>query len=241
MRMRKKKNGAARMEKCKHWLAEIPKTPIKDTLSDFGKQAPLWLEIGAGKGGFARKLSAANPDICLYALERSFDCIVLATESAEAQKDMLPNNVRYMVANADALPMLFAPGSVDGMFLNFSDPWSKKGYYKRRLTYRKYLAMYFTLLKEGGEIQFKTDNDALFAFTLEELAAVGASPSVVTDDLHASAYKEGNIETEYETHFVSQGMKIHMLRVSRPVSWDGSAFARTSVLSQNEDTQKSYT
>ncbi len=229
MRMRKKKNGASRMEKCKHWLAEIPKKPIESTVSDFGRQAPLWLEIGAGKGGFARKMSAAHPEVCLYALERSFDCIVLATESAEAQKDTLPDNVRYMVANADNLPLLFAPGSVDRVFLNFSDPWSKKGYYKRRLTYRKYLAMYFTLLKEGGELQFKTDNDGLFAFTLEELAAMGVTPSVVTDDLHASAYMADNIETEYEAHFVALGMKIHMLRVTRPTAWETVPSAQTTL------------
>lgn len=219
MRMRKKKNGPARLEKCKAWLAEKPQSPIDSAVRDFGREAPLWLEVGAGKGGFACQMSRANPDICFYALERSFDCVVLAAEQAEAQKDTHPGNVRFMVESADELPSLFAPGCIDRIFLNFSDPWSKKGYYKRRLTYRRYLAMYFTLLKEGGTLCFKTDNDGLFAFTLQELAAMGVVPSVVTDDLHASVYKEGNVETEYETHFVSLGMKIHMLTVERPTTW----------------------
>ncbi len=219
MRMRKKKNGPARLEKCKHWLAELPDFPIETTEKDFGRQAPLWLEIGAGKGGFARKLSAAHPEVCFYALERSFDCIVLAAEGAEVQKDSLPDNVRFMVANADDLPTLFAPASVDRIFLNFSDPWSKKGYYKRRLTYRKYLSVYFTLLKASGILCFKTDNDALFAFTLEELSAMGVTPTIVTDDLHNSPYREGNIETEYESHFVALGKNIHMLTLTRPDAW----------------------
>ena len=45
------------------------------------------------------------------------------------------------------------------------------------------------------------------------------SPEVVTRDLHASVYAEDNVMTEYEANFVSQGMKIHMLRVKKPIGY----------------------
>lgn len=218
MRMRKKKNGAARLEKCQEFLAKPVETPIENSLRDFGREAPLWLEIGAGKGGFARQMAAKHPDVCYYALERSADCIVLAAEAAAADREagVRVDNLRYMIESADRLGELFARGSVDRIFLNFSDPWSKKGYYKRRLTYRGYLAVYFDLLREGGELHFKTDNVGLFDFTLEELAAMGVAPVALTRDLHNSEYNEGNVRTEYETRFSEQGYPIHYLCVTRP-------------------------
>ena len=111
---------------------------------------------------------------------------------------------------------MFAPGSVDAIFLNFSDPWSKKGYAKRRLTHRRYLAVYLNLLRDGGVLCFKTDNVGLFDFSLEEIEAIGLTPSIVTRDLHSSEWNEGNIMTEYEKNFSEQGMKINMLEIRKP-------------------------
>ena len=80
--------------------------------------------------------------------------------------------------------------------------------------HRNFLALYFSLLKEDGMLYFKTDNVALFDFTLEQLEEMGHSPSYVTRDLHNSPFARGNIMTEYESNFVSQGMPIHALAVS---------------------------
>ena len=75
------------------------------------------------------------------------------------------------------------------------------------------------LLREGGILRFKTDNVGLFDFSLEEIEAMGLTPNIVTRDLHASEYNEGNIRTEYEENFSSQGIKINMLEVRRPVGF----------------------
>ncbi|MBO5102203.1 MAG: hypothetical protein J6C39_06685, partial [Clostridia bacterium] len=87
---------------------------------------------------------------------------------------------------------------------------------KRRLTHRRYLALYLNLLSDGGEIRFKTDNVGLFDFTLEEISSLGLTPEVVTRDLHASEYNAGNVMTEYERSFSEQGMKINMLTLKKP-------------------------
>ena len=65
-------------------------------------------------------------------------------------------------------------------------------------------------------MQFKTDNVALFDFTLSEIEALGLTPIAVTRDLHASPYAEDNVMTEYEKNFSSQGYPIHMLRLCPP-------------------------
>ena len=84
------------------------------------------------------------------------------------------------------------------------------------MTHQRYLSVYFNLLKDGGKLRFKTDNTALFDFTLEEIEKIGLKPDVVTRDLHASSYAEGNVMTEYETAFSSQGIKINMLELTKP-------------------------
>lgn len=215
MRMRKKKNGAARLSACAEVLLEKPETPLSDAIPVLGKNVEIYLEIGAGKGGFAREMAKRNPNVCYLAMEKVSDCVVLAAERAMATLEERSGNLRFLVANADDLLTWFAPESISEMFLNFSDPWPKAGYYKRRLTYRKYLEVYFSLLKKGGHLSVKTDNENLFTFTKEELGALGKTPEIITDDLHASPFAEGNVMTEYEQNFVSQGMKIHYLRVAK--------------------------
>jgi tRNA (guanine-N7-)-methyltransferase len=76
--------------------------------------------------------------------------------------------------------------------------------------------MYLNLLRDGGKLRFKTDNVGLFDFSLEEIEAMGLVPDIVTRDLHASKWNEGNIKTEYETAFSEQGIKINMLEITKP-------------------------
>ena len=217
MRMRKKKHGEERLLACAELIAEAPKSPMADPAELFGRPgAPVFLEIGAGKGGFAAKMAKRYTDVCYIAMERVSDCVVLGAEGAKNMEGGAPDNLKFLVDTADNLTKMFAPASVDAIFLNFSDPWSKKGYAKRRLTHRRYLAVYMNLLKDGGKLRFKTDNDGLFDFSLEEIEAVGLTLDKMTRDLHASEYNEGNIMTEYETAFSSKGVAINMLEVTKP-------------------------
>lgn len=213
MRMRKKKNGESRLSACERFLATDEK--IKASLTS---GEPIYLEIGAGKGGFATGMCRANPDVHYYAMERVTDCVVLATERAKALFDEFSEckNLNFIIDTADNLTRIFPKESIDGIFLNFSDPWSKKGYAKRRLTHRRYLAVYFNLLKAGATLRFKTDNTELFDFSLEEISAMGLAPEKLTYDLHESVYNEGNVVTEYEAAFCAQGVKIKMLEVKKP-------------------------
>ena len=215
MRMRKKKNGASRLAACSHLLCEKPENPITSAEADFHRPGELHLEVGCGKGGFACGMAKAWPDVNFYAMERVNDVMVLAAERAEREKDGRPDNLRFILGGAADLGAYFAPGSLSRIYLNFSDPWPKKGYAKRRLTHRGFLRLYWALLREGGELWLKTDNTGLFDFTLEELEALGLAPYFVTRDFHATPEAEGNVMTEYETNFSSQGIPICSLRVKK--------------------------
>lgn len=216
MRMRKKKNSEARLLACERYLFKTEKV-MSDPASEIGVPGgKVFLEIGAGKGGFACKMAERNPDAAYFAMERVTDCVVLCAERAASGEHGQLDNLRFVIDTADNLMHIFAPGSVDAIFLNFSDPWSKKGYAKRRLTHRRYLAMYLNLLRDGGVLRFKTDNVGLFDFSLEEIEAMGLVPTIVTRDLHASEWNSDNVMTEYEKNFSDQGMKINMLEIKKP-------------------------
>ena len=214
MRMRRKKHGEERLQQCYEYLYNHEGKPLQSPSGEvFGEDRPVYLEIGAGKGGFAVGMTPQHPDVSYFAMERVSDCVVLAAESA---KNSGSDNLRFIIDTADNLTRIFAKGSVDAIFLNFSDPWSKKGYAKRRLTHARYLAVYMHLLKDGGILRFKTDNEGLFDFSLEQVAEVGLPLSKMTRDLHASEWNVGNVVTEYEAAFSSQGVKIKMFEVVKP-------------------------
>ena len=209
--MRKKKHGGERLAACSEFITEKP---------EFSEGDKVWLEIGAGKGGFATGMSERNPEVKYFAMERVTDCVVLAAEKAKSYREEgRLGELKFIIDTADNLNLLFPKNSLDAIFLNFSDPWSKKGYAKRRLTHRRYLSVYFNLLKDGGTLTFKTDNVGLFDFTLEEIEAMGLKPLHLTRDLHASVYMEGNVVTEYEAAFSAEGVKINMVRVEKPLGF----------------------
>ena len=218
--MRKKKHSAERLDACGKYLLG-DESLMEDPAGIIGMAgAPVFLEIGAGKGGFACGMAQRHSDTAYFAMEKVTDCVVLAAEKANSGEYGELSNLRFVIDTADNLMRIFGRGTVDTVFLNFSDPWPKKGYAKRRLTHRKYLAVYMNLLKDGGTLRFKTDNVGLFDFSLEEIEAMGLTPEIVTRDLHASEWNEGNIMTEYERNFSEQGVKINMLVLKKPAGFN---------------------
>ena len=196
MRMRKKKNGARRLEEC----AELF---IDD--KPYGEKG-LMLEIGCGKGGFILETAKRYPQTNFVAVEKISDVILLAAE--KVKKDKL-TNVRFLIADAEKLGEYFEEGSVDRIYLNFSDPWPRPKHAKRRLTAPKYLDIYKKLLSPDGAIFFKTDNRILFDYSIETFSECGFRLENLTYDLHNSRYEADNIHTEYEDNFSAKGFKIN--------------------------------
>ena len=220
MRMRKKKNSDTRLSRCEKYLYSPTLVPHGEDVTALVPMAEgttgIYLEIGAGKGRFACEMARRHSDKTYFAMERCTDCVVLGAERAASGEYGELNNLRFIIDTADNLLRMFPKGSVDAVLLNFSDPWTKKGYAKRRLTHRRYLATYLNLLRDGGTLTFKTDNNDLFDFSVEEVKAMGLTPTKLTRDLHNSEWNEGNIMTEYEENFSSQGMSINMLEFVKP-------------------------
>ena len=213
MRMGKKKNLDVRFAACADVMAFEPKEKRGKWRALFGNDNPIHLEIGCGKGRFAIGMAEQHPDVNFIAVEREEGALIMAAE--RCQQHPLPN-LRFVSFDAAELREVFAPGEVDRIYLNFSDPWPKDRHAKRRLESRQFLARYNQILKKDGTIEFKTDNRALFDFALEEVEAAGWTLNEKTFDLHADArLNEGNVMTEYEERFSAQGNPICKYIISR--------------------------
>ncbi|HJV31003.1 MAG TPA: tRNA (guanosine(46)-N7)-methyltransferase TrmB [Bacillales bacterium] len=175
----------------------------------FEKQQPLHIEIGSGKGRFITEMAKANPHINYIGIEVYKSVIIDALDNViEAD---IPN-VKLLNVNANDLEKFFAKNDVDQVYLNFSDPWPKTRHEKRRLTYKSYLQIYQNILKDKGEIHFKTDNQGLFEYSLTSFSSYGLLLKYISLDLHHSEF-EGNIMTEYEQKFSSKGNRIYRCEV----------------------------
>ena len=210
-RMRTKRKIPARMEKCHERWFDAPmlnKGKWREACG-FPEDIPVWLEIGCGKGNFACGMSEKYPETNFIAMEKVADVCCIALEKAKKSAENRPDNLRFIIGDANNLCEWFPEHSVDTLYLNFSDPWPKKGHSKRRLTHRGFLESYRKVLKEGGKLVLKTDNVGLFDFSLEEFEACGLKIEWYTRDLHNSERAESNVMTEYEKNFSEKGFTIN--------------------------------
>lgn len=180
----------------------------------FENDHPIHIEIGMGKGRFLMDLAALNPNINYIGIERYTSVLLRAVQKIE--ENPLPN-VRFLCVDAATLIDIFAPGEVNRIYLNFSDPWPKDRHARRRLTSSEFLSRYDQFLAKDGRLEFKTDNIGLFDFSLEEIQNSKTwHLDVHTYDLHQdSTLNIGNIMTEYEEKFSSKGNPICKLIASR--------------------------
>ncbi len=172
----------------------------------------LHIEIGCGKGRFIHDLAALNPDICYVGIEKFSSVLIRALQKAEL---LYPENLLFIRFDAEHISDIFDEGEVNRIYLNFSDPWPKDRHAKRRLTSSQFLKRYDPILSKNGQIIFKTDNRDLFDFSLEQANESGWNIVAKTYDLHSSELNAGNIMTEYEERFSSQGVPICEMIIER--------------------------
>lgn len=167
------------------------------------KDKKVYLEIGMGKGDFITKLSELDKDNIYIGVELSPPILALAVKKLkryEEDNNIKLNNLYFMSFDAIELSNMFGNNQIERIYLNFSDPWPKKKHAKRRLTNAKFLDEYKKVLKENGQIEFKTDNRGLFEYSIISMQNYGLKFIDIYLDLHKST-DVFNIETEYEKKF----------------------------------------
>ncbi len=204
MRMRKKKNLSSRMDACGALLVQDPAAEKGRWRARKPDAVRLRLELGCGKGRFTAETAAAHPSDLYVAVERVPDAMVIAMERCQA---LGLTNVFFIDGDAAALEQYFAPGEVDLIYINFCDPWPSVKHSRRRLTHEGFLRGYRRVLREGGQVHFKTDNRALFEWSLFQFPKAGFTLSEVTRNLHEQGVQ--GVMTDYEEKFHALGTPIN--------------------------------
>lgn len=181
----------------------LPKVDLKDK---FFTEKNVCFEIGSGKGDFIAAMSLAHPEFNFLAIER---VKTVAGMMAKKLVDQGNENVKVFPWNAELIFDEISEGFVYAIYLNFSDPWPKKKHAKRRLTYITFLEQYYRILRKGGRLYFKSDNDSLYEFTKEELAKTKFK--IISDEEDYKFDEETDYITEYENKFRSTGKSIHRI------------------------------
>lgn len=210
MRQRNIKNIEEKLELNSSFLIRTPREFKGKWLEEFDNKNPIYLEIGCGKGQFIFSQAKENPDRNYIAIEGQENVALRALEKAE-QGGL--KNLRIFIDYVQDLKDYFEEGELKGIYLNFSDPWPKARHAKRRLTYHKRLQNYKEVIGRDGCIEFKTDNDGLFEFTMEEILEHGFEVVETTRDLHKSEFESKHITTEYEDKFRKNGKNINYVKI----------------------------
>lgn len=203
MRVRKKPWAEEELNTNKH-VIDKPEIYKGKWAEYFGNVNPIYVEIGCGKGRFISQNSIVNPNINFVGIERQSTVIAVAARRLNDEM----KNIALICGKVENLSDFFEEGELKRLYINFCDPWPKKKWAKRRLTYRGFLENYKKIFGNEGEIFFKTDNRELFEFSLNEFCENDWKLSQISLDLHNRGM-EGNIMTEYEEKFSDKGMPIY--------------------------------
>ena len=216
MRLRNVKGSRETIAASK-WVITEPEKLKGNWKSHFGNDNPVAIEIGMGKGQFITELAKRNPDINYIGIEKFSSVLVRALEKMDQMEaeNEAPSNLVFLRFDAENIADVFEEGEVAKIYLNFSDPWPKDRHAKRRLTSPQFLERYDVILAKEGKVEFKTDNQDLFDFSIESVNDSKWELELEEWDLHNSEYVEGNIMTEYEARFSAEGKPICKMIISR--------------------------
>lgn len=218
MRMKRKKNLEERINASSDYLTIMKNDSLNyndavhenhrlDLAELFGNDNPVSLEVGSGKGQFGCTFAKQNPDKNILCVERNRNVLILAIDSA---REMKLDNIRFLCGTAEYLPSYIEENAVEEIYLNFSCPFPKHKHIAHRLTNPRFLEIFKRIMKNDGTICQKTDNMHFFEYSIEQFSKYGFKLSNISLDLHNSDF-EGNIVTEYEHKFASQGYPIYRL------------------------------
>ena len=182
--------------------------------NDFFKNGdPLVLELACGKGEYTVNLAR------LFSKKNFIGIDYKGNRIWRGAKDALElgvPNVGFLRIQIETILDYFAPGEVDEIWITFPDPQPQLSREKKRLTSPRFLEKYKQLLKPGGVVNLKTDNDDLHAYTAEKIAELDLRLHIKTEDLYHSEFADEvlSIKTYYEKKYLKENKNINYLKFS---------------------------
>lgn len=178
----------------------------------FSNQGPVILELGCGRGTYTVGLAERYPNANFVGVDIKGSRLWAGSQEA-LQKGL--SNVAFLRTDIIALDNFFAKEEVQDIYLPFPDPRPRDKEEKKRLTSPRFLDMYTRILPVGGSLHLKTDNTALFHYTLAALAKNAFKVTHSAEDVHGTLPGHDihrQIRTPYEERFLAEGEKIKCIK-----------------------------
>ncbi len=178
-----------------NWLEPTPWPVI------FERDAPVELDIGAGKGAFLLAAAAAVPDRNFLGVERQM--VRVRKVEAKARRRGLVNVRLVRVEAGYFLHYLVAAESVAAYHIYCPDPWPKRRHRTRRLINSEFVADLHRTLTPTGLVKFSTDDRDYFEAAQSVFRASRRFCEV------PSSSPPAELVTDFEQMFTEQGLVIH--------------------------------
>lgn len=191
----------------------IPAEGAIDVKALFGREAPLWIEVGFGDGDALLEAAERHPEANFLGVEVHEPGVGRALRGIDA-RDL--GNVR--VACTDAVPLLtdrIDPASAARFVLLFPDPWPKKRHHKRRIVQRPFVRLVAGILRVGGVFHTATDWAPYAEHMLEVLSAEPSFRNCHGEGNYAPAPGEQRLETKFERRGLRLGHGVFELEFER--------------------------
>lgn len=189
--------------------------PLKGQWSKehFKNNNPVVLELACGKGEYTVNLAQLFPGKNFIGIDYKGNRIWRGAKTALEEG---VNNVAFLRIQIENLLDYFAKGEVDEIWITFPDPQPQLSREKKRLTSARFLEKYTEVLKPGGYVNLKTDNDGLYAYTAEKIQELKLKEHVNTADLYNSEFADEvlSIKTYYEKKYLADNKNINYLKFS---------------------------
>ena len=182
-----------------------------DWTVEFGRTAPLALEIGCGTGHFVVQLARQQPETDFLAIDIYNKGCLKSCRKLEAA-DL--TNVRVLRIEArELLVNAIAPDTLAAIYINCPDPWPKQRHRERRLVNREFLAFALRRLRPGGAFFFSSDQRDY----VEEVATALTATPGFSNRLAAPFVEElpGYPLSKYMRRFLDQGLPVHFINHRR--------------------------
>ena len=183
--------------------------------SFFKNDNPIVLELACGKGEYAVSMARLFPGKNFIGVDYKGNRIWRGAKTAIEENIV---NVAFLRIQIENILDYFAADEVDEIWITFPDPQPQVSREKKRLTSPRFLHKYHEILKPGGFIHLKTDNDALHSYTVEKIAALNLHLHAKTENLYHSPYADEvlSIKTYYEKKYLKDNKNINYLKFSFP-------------------------
>ena len=179
----------------------------------FKNTHPIVLELACGKGEYAVNLAKLFPEKNFIGVDLKGNRI---WRGARTGVDEGIANLAFLRIQIEDLLDYFGAAEIDEIWITFADPQPQLSREKKRLTFPKFLAKYKILLRPGGKVNLKTDNDGLYTYTCEKVEELKLISHKNTADLYKSEFADEvlSIKTHYERIYLKHDKNINYIQFS---------------------------